>query len=87
LVGLEVVPRSVPRGLVTHFSIVQPGHKNKNLRVRHSLAHSLNAAKGLPLEGLQVGEGKKCLPLCEWMQRHYDIKILDNVDAELVSNT
>jgi hypothetical protein len=46
---------------------------------------SSGASNSFPLVGLQVGVGKNWLPLREWMQRHYDTKILDNVDAELVS--
>jgi hypothetical protein len=61
-IGLEVVPYSVPQGLVAHFSIVQPGHKKRNLRVCHNPLRPSTVPSELPLEGLQIGEGKSgCL--------------------------
>jgi hypothetical protein len=84
-IGLEVVPYSVPQGLVAHFSIVQRDHKNRNLRVRHNPSRPSTVPSELPLEGLQIGEGKKWLSLREWMVRKYNTKIVDNSDAELVS--
>jgi hypothetical protein len=85
LIGLEVVPYSVPQGLVAHFSIVQPGHKNRNLRVRRNLSRPSTVPSELPNEGLQFGEGKKWLPLREWIERKCNTKIVDNSDAELLS--